>query len=131
MSVTDPIADMLTVLRNAIRAKKRWAVLPASNMKKSLLDVLAKESFIRSYEDAEVDGHPAIKVYLKYHRSESVVKNLERVSRPGRRIYIKKDAIPRVLGGLGTAVISTSAGIKTDKEARKEGLGGEWVCNVW
>jgi small subunit ribosomal protein S8 len=131
MSVTDPIADMLTVLRNAIRAKKRWAVVPASNLKRSLLDVLAREKFIRTYEEMEVDGHPAIKVYLKYHRSESVLRNLQRVSKPGRRVYIQKDEIPRVYGGLGTAVISTSAGIRTDKEARKQGLGGEWVCNVW
>ncbi len=132
MSVTDPIADMLTVIRNAVRAKKRWVVFPASTMKKSIVDVLDREEFIRSYEVIEQKPQSAIKVFLKYDRNNTpVIGNIERVSRPGRRVYVGRSKIPRVFGGLGTAVVSTSQGVLTDKEARSKGLGGEWICNVW
>ncbi len=132
MSVTDPIADMLTMIRNAVRVKKRWVVVPTSNMRRSIVDLLERESFIRGYKTFEGEKHGQLRVYLKYDRdNNSVITDLQRVSTPGRRVYVKSDKVPRVLNGLGTAVISTSSGIVTDKEARKRGVGGEWVCNVW
>lgn len=131
MSVTDPIADMLTMIRNAAGAKKRWVVIPSSNVKRSIVEVLEREQYIRSYEHIESEPQPALKIYLKYtSTNESVIGRIDRVSKPGRRMYVRKDKIPRVLGGLGTAVLSTSAGVLTDKEARAKGLGGEWLCNV-
>jgi small subunit ribosomal protein S8 len=132
MSVTDPIADMLTSIRNAVRSNKRWVVVPSSRVKRSLLDVLVRESFIRSYRPVGDETHPQLKVFLKYDRSNaSVITDLQRVSTPGRRVYVKHDAIPRVRGGFGTAVLSTPAGVLTDKEARRQRLGGEWICTVW
>jgi small subunit ribosomal protein S8 len=132
MSVTDPIADMLTVLRNAVGAKKRWVVFPASRAKKSVLEVLSRERFIRSFEEIDDSPRNLIRVHLKYDRAdESVISGLKKVSTPGRRVYVGHAKIPRVLGGLGTALLSTSQGVLTDKEARARGLGGEWICNVW
>jgi small subunit ribosomal protein S8 len=132
MSVTDPIADMLTSIRNAVRSNKRWVVVPSSRVKRSLLDVLVRESYIRSYRPVGDETHPQLKIFLKYDRGNaSVISDLRRVSTPGRRVYVKHDAIPRVRGGFGTAVLSTPAGVLTDKEARRQRLGGEWICTVW
>jgi len=132
VSVSDPIADMLTMIRNAAGAKKRWVVLPASNIKKAIVAALEREKFIRRYELIEDELQGKIKVYLKYTpANESVIGRIDRISKPGRRRYVRRDEIPRVRGGLGTAVLSTSAGVMTDKEARLKGLGGEWLCNVW
>ena len=132
MSVSDPIADMLTMIRNAAGAKKRWVVVPASNIKKAIVAALEREKFIRGFEVIEDDLQGRIKVFLKYTPdNESVIGRIDRVSKPGRRRYVRKDEIPRVRGGLGTAVLSTSSGVITDKEARQKGLGGEWLCNVW
>jgi small subunit ribosomal protein S8 len=131
MSVTDPIADMLTMIRNAAQAKKRWVVVPSSNIKRAIVEVLAREQYVRSYEFVENEHQGALKIYLKYTpTNDSVIGRIDRVSKPGRRMFVRKDKIPRVLGGLGTAVLSTSAGVLTDKEARAKGLGGEWLCNV-
>lgn len=132
MSVTDPIADMLTMVRNATRAKKRWVVVPSSNIKRAIIEALEREKFIRKIEVIEDPVQEKLKVYLKYTpENESVIGRIDRVSTPGRRVYVRKSEIPRVLGGLGTAVLSTSSGVVTDKEARQKGLGGEWLCNVW
>jgi small subunit ribosomal protein S8 len=132
MSVTDPIADMLTMIRNAVRAKKRWVVFPASNVRRSILEVLVRERYVRSYEVLARQPQDDLKVYLRYDRdNQSVITDLKRVSKPGRRTYVKRNEIPRVLGGLGTAVLSTPTGLLTDKEARAKGTGGEWVCNIW
>lgn len=132
MSVTDPIADMLTCIRNATTAKKRWVVFPSSNMKRSIAEVMKRESYVRNVEEIKDGAQGKLKVYLKYDRNNrSIISRLERVSRPGRRTYVKGGEIPRVLGGLGMAVLSTSSGLMTDKEARAKGLGGEWVLSVW
>ena len=132
MSVSDPIADMLTMIRNATRAKKRWVVVPASNIKGAIVEALEREKFIRSFERVDDEYQGKLKIYLKYTpANESVIDRIDRISKPGRRMYVRKDQIPRVLGGLGTAVLSTSSGVITDKEARQKGLGGEWLCNVW
>lgn len=132
MSVTDPIADMLTCIRNATIAKKRWVVVPSSNMKRSIAEVMKRESYVRDLEEVKEGPQGKLKVYLKYDRgNRSVISRLVRVSKPGRRTYVKGGEVPRVLGGLGMAILSTSAGLMTDKEARAKGLGGEWVLSVW
>jgi small subunit ribosomal protein S8 len=132
LSVTDPIADFLTCIRNALHAKKRHVDIPSSNMKRSMAEVLHKEKFIRGFKVNEDEKQNVIRVYLKYTPSEtSVIQGIRRISTPGRRVYVQKDEIPRVLGGLGTAVLSTTRGILTDKEAKQAGLGGEVLCHVW
>jgi small subunit ribosomal protein S8 len=132
MSVTDPIADMLTAIRNASRARHKRVDIPASNLKKSILDVLQRENYIASYRFVEDAKQGILRVYLRYGEDEkSVISGIQRASTPGRRIYIGKDETPRVQGGLGTAVISTPRGVMTDKEARQAKLGGELLCKVW
>ena len=132
MSVTDPIADMLTSIRNATMAKKRWVMVPSSSMKKAIVELLLREKYIRSYEEIPSPPQDQLRVFLKYDREgQSVISSLRKISTPGRRTYVKRDEIPRVRGGLGTAVLSTSGGVLTDKEARTKGLGGEWVCSIW
>ncbi|MCK8824361.1 30S ribosomal protein S8 [Fuchsiella alkaliacetigena] len=132
MSMTDPIADMLTRTRNANVATKDKVEIPASNLKEELAKVLKKEGFIRGYERIENNGQGLLKLYLKYGpEGEKVITGLKRISKPGLRVYANKDEIPKVLGGLGTAIISTSYGVLTDKEARKQGVGGEVLCYVW
>lgn len=133
MVMTDPIADFLTRIRNANMQMHDKVEIPASKMKISIAEILLEEGFIKNYEVAEdknVQG--MIKITLKYGADrERVLSGLKRISKPGLKVYCKKDAVPRVLGGLGIAVISTSRGIMTDKKARKEGLGGEVLCYVW
>ena len=132
MSMTDPIADMLTRTRNANVATKDKVEIPASNLKEEVAKVLKKEGFIRGYERIENNGQGLLKLYLKYGaEGEKVITGLKRISKPGLRVYANKDEIPKVLGGLGTAIISTSYGVLTDKEARKQGVGGEVLCYVW
>jgi small subunit ribosomal protein S8 len=132
MSLTDPIADMLTMIRNAMRAKKRWVVVPSSNSRRAIVEVLKRERYVRDYDFIDKKPQPAMKVHLNYDRTDtSVMSGIKRMSKPGRRMYVRSDKIPRVRGGLGTAVLSTSSGILTDKEARARGIGGEWICNVW
>ena len=130
--ITDPIADMLTRIRNANNVKHKSVEIPASNMKKTLAEILLNEGFIKSYEVIEDNKQGIVKVELKYgQNNEKVITGLKRISKPGLRVYVKGNDIPRVLGGLGIAIISTSNGIVTDKEARKLGVGGEVVCYVW
>jgi small subunit ribosomal protein S8 len=132
LSVSDPIADYLTCIRNAIRAKKRSVDIPSSNIKRALAEALHRERFIRGFKIVEDKKQNVIRIFLKYTPAEQpVIQGLRRISTPGRRIYVQKTEIPRVLGGLGTAVLSTSRGVLTDKEAKQAGLGGEVICHVW
>ena len=132
MNITDPIADMLTRIRNANSVGKSRVDIPASNIKTNIGELLKKEGFISDVKLVERKPQNMIRVYLKYGKNEEkVITGLKRISKPGLRVYVDKDEIPRVLGGLGIAVISTSRGILTDKQARKEGIGGEVLCYVW
>jgi len=132
MTMTDPIADMLTRLRNGMRAKRKKVDVPASNLKKAVAEVLLREKYIQDVKVLDDSAQGTIRIYLKYTgREESAIAGLKRVSRPGRRVYVSKDDIPRVIGGLGTAILSTPRGILTDKESRNLGVGGEVLCYVW
>lgn len=129
---TDPIADMLTRIRNANMVKHPVVEIPASNVKKRIAEILMTEGFIKNYSLIADDHQGIIKIELKYgDNKEKVISGLKRISKPGLRVYAKKTDIPKVLGGLGIAIISTSNGIITDKEARKLGVGGEVICYVW
>lgn len=131
--VTDSIADLLTRVRNASSAGHRTAVVPASKQKERILSVLMDEGYIESFEQGEdEDGKPVLEVRLRYQQSGTpVVRELRRMSRPGRRWYVKKDEIPRYKSGLGVIVVSTSHGVMSDREARKLGVGGELICSVF
>lgn len=132
MPVTDPVADMLTRIRNALGAKHESVNMPASKMKKALAGILLKEGFIKGYEYKEEGPQGIIRISLKYGAKEtSVINGLKRISKPGLRVYAKKDDVPKVLGGLGVAIISTSKGIMTDREARNNDVGGEVIAFVW
>ncbi len=132
MSVSDPVADFLTCIRNAIGAKHRKVDVPSSRMKAELAKVLLRERFINNFKVIEDTKQGVLRVYLKYTDGDApVISGLKRVSKPGRRVYVNKDRIPRILGGLGVSVVSTSRGLMTDREAREAGLGGELVCQVW
>jgi small subunit ribosomal protein S8 len=129
---TDPIADMLTRIRNANMVKHTSVDVPASNVKKRLAEILLAEGFVKSYDIIDDGIQGIIRIELKYGEGkERVISGLKRISKPGLRVYAKKTDIPRVLGGLGIAIISTSNGIITDKDARKLGVGGEVICYVW
>ncbi len=132
MNTTDPIADMLTRIRNANSSKHKTVDVPASNMKKAIAKILFEEGYIKSFEEINDDTQGIIRITLKYdEKGARVIDGLRRISKPGLRVYASKDELPQVLNGLGIALISTSKGIKTDKEARKEGLGGEVLAYVW
>lgn len=128
----DPVADMLTRLRNAGMARHDKVDIPASRMKERVLQVLKDEGYIRDFEVTSEKPVPRIKVYLKYGPGRTrAIKGIRQISKPGLRVYAQKEEVPRVLGGLGIAVVSTSKGIMTDKAARALGLGGEVICYVW
>ena len=132
MNTTDPIADMLTRIRNANSAKHTTVDIPASNMKRAIAQILFDEGYIKSFEEIKDEKQGIIRVTLKYDENgKRVISGLKRISKPGLRMYVSKDELPQVLNGLGTALISTSKGIKTDKEARIAGLGGEVLAYVW
>jgi small subunit ribosomal protein S8 len=132
MMITDPIADMLTRIRNGNMVRHASVDVPASNTKKRLAEILQTEGFIKSYDVIDDGKQGIIRVQLKYgENKERVITGLKRISKPGLRVYAKRNEIPKVLGGLGIAVVSTSNGIITDKEARKLGVGGEVLCYVW
>ena len=132
MNTTDPIADMLTRIRNANSQKHKTVDVPASNVKKAIANILFKEGYIASYEEINDNNQGVIRIALKYDENGSrVIDGLRRISKPGLRVYASKDELPQVLNGLGIALISTSKGIKTDKEARQEGLGGEVLAYIW
>jgi len=132
MNVTDPIADMLTRVRNASLARHQEVVLPASRVKTEIARILVEEGFIASFDSRVDDGHDQLVLILKYVEGKTpVVSGLKRISKPGLRVYARKTEIPRVLGGLGVAILSTSHGIMTGQQARKLNLGGEVLCYVW
>lgn len=131
MPITDPISDFLTRIRNASRAKKVSVEIPSSNMKKNLAEILKKQQFIHDYSLIEDNKQNMLKILLKYSKGNPAINGLRRISTPGLRVYKDADELPRVLNGLGIAVISTSKGLLTDKEARREAVGGEVVCYIW
>ena len=131
MSITDPISDFLLRIRNASKAKKLRVEIPASIMKQGLADILKRENYIHDYSIVEDKKQNKIKIQLKYREGSCAISGLKRISKPGLRIYKDATQIPRVLNGLGTAVISTSKGLMTDKEARSQAVGGEVICYIW
>ena len=131
MQMSDVIADMLTRIRNASNAKHETVDIPASNMKKSIADILVKEGYVKGYNIVEDGKQGIIRVTLKYNGKDKAIKGLRRVSKPGLRIYASCADMPRVMNGLGIAIVSTSKGIMTDKEARKSNIGGEVLAFVW
>ncbi len=133
MSMSDPIADMLTRIRNANTAKHDTVDIPASKMKLAIADILLKEGYVKAVDVIEEGNFKTIKITLKYgaNKNEKILTGLKRISKPGLRVYASKDELPRVLGGLGTAIISTNKGVLTDKEARKENVGGEVLAFIW
>ena len=132
MVMTDPIADYLTRIRNANMAKHDSVEIPASNIKKSISEILKREGFIRDYEVADDNKQGVIKVFLKYGpNGERVISGLKRISKPGLRNYVGAEDLPKVLNGLGIAIVSTSAGVITDKEARQKNVGGEVIAYIW
>ena len=132
MQITDPIADMLTRIRNANSAKHETVDVPVSNMKKSIAEILLEEGYIKSYEIVDDGKQGMIHITLKYGANkEKVISGLQRVSKPGLRVYAGRDELPKVLKGLGIAIVSTSKGIMTDKKARRENVGGEVLAFVW
>ena len=132
MTMTDPIADMLTRIRNANTVKHETVDVPASNIKKEIVRILLEEGFVRGYDVIEDEKQGIIRIQLKYgQEGERVITGLKKISKPGMRVYAANHEIPKVLNGLGISVISTSKGILTDKQARKENVGGEVICYVW
>ncbi|MBR4395335.1 MAG: 30S ribosomal protein S8 [Eubacteriaceae bacterium] len=132
MSMTDPIADMLTRIRNANKAKHPTVMIPASTMKKSIAQILLEEGYISDYKVTEDDKQGMIEVTMKYDEDNNrVISGLKRVSKPGLRVYAGKDEVPKVMNGLGVVIMSTSKGIMTDRNARKNHIGGEVICYVW
>lgn len=132
MAMTDPIADMITRLRNAIKAKHPTVDLPQSSLKDQILKLLKDEGYIDNYYKVEDEKHGVIRVELKYNKEgQGVIKKIKRVSKPGLRIYVKKDKIPKLQGGFGTVILSTSKGMLTGKDAGKKNIGGEIICEVY
>ncbi|MCR5278148.1 MAG: 30S ribosomal protein S8 [Lachnospiraceae bacterium] len=133
MTMSDPIADMLTRIRNANTAKHDTVDVPASKMKISIAEILLKEGYIKSFELVDAGAFKNIHITLKYgkDKNEKIITGLKRISKPGLRVYANTEELPKVLGGLGVAIISTNKGVITDKEARKENVGGEVLCFVW
>ncbi|MBQ6091291.1 MAG: 30S ribosomal protein S8 [Lachnospiraceae bacterium] len=133
MTMSDPIADMLTRIRNANTAKHEKVNVPASKMKISIAEILLKEGYIKSYEIVDAGPAKDIVITLKYgkDKNEKILTGLKRISKPGLRVYANSEELPKVLGGLGTAIISTNKGVITDKEARKQNVGGEVLCFIW
>ena len=132
MNTTDPIADMLTRIRNANSQKFKTVDVPSSKMKLAIAEILLNEGYIKSYEEIKDDAQGMIRIALKYdEKGTKIISGLKRISKPGLRIYASKEELPRVLNGLGIAILSTSKGIMTDKEARKENIGGEVLAYIW
>jgi small subunit ribosomal protein S8 len=132
VAITDPVADMLTRIRNAVMVRHDSVLIPASKMKLAISRILKEEGFINDYEVVRGKSHRAIKIHLKYKdRNKPVLVGLERVSKPGLRVYIQKKEIPRVYGGLGIAILSTPEGVMTGQQAWRRGIGGELLCYVW
>lgn len=132
MVTTDPIADLLTRIRNANTARKEKAEIPMSKMKLAIVDILKREGYIRNYRVVEEKGKKTLRVYLKYGpKQERVINKLERISKPSVRRYVNKDNIPRIMGGMGICIVSTPRGLFTGAEARQQGIGGELLCRIY
>lgn len=132
MVMTDPIADMLTRIRNASSVNHNTVDIPASKVKQELAKILKAEGFVREWELVSDDKQGIIRIFLKYGaQKEKVITGIKRISRPGLRVYANKEEVPKVLGGLGCAILSTSEGIMTDKQCRQKGIGGEVICYIW
>ncbi|MBN1292226.1 MAG: 30S ribosomal protein S8 [Candidatus Latescibacteria bacterium] len=132
MGMTDPIADMLTRIRNGSKARKKWVDLPASKLKKELARILVEEHFVDRCTYTEDNKQGILRVFLKYGKDEMpIIQGITRVSKPGLRRYSRANELPRVLNGLGIAIISTSSGVMTDRDARQKGVGGEIICYIW
>ena len=130
MSMSDPIADMLTRIRNAQQSERQLVAMPASKVKSAIALVLKDEGYIEDFAVRELEGKPTLEIGLKYYAGKPVIEKIERVSRPGLRIYKPKDDLPKVMNGLGVAIVSTSKGVMTDRKARATGVGGEVLCIV-
>jgi small subunit ribosomal protein S8 len=132
MNLTDPVADFLTRIRNSIRARHQKLDVPASKLKAEIARILKEEGYIANYKPVEENGQRVLRVYLKYGpNNEGVIRDLQRVSRPGCRVYLGRDEIRRVQGGLGISIMTTPKGVMTGRQARREGVGGEILCEVW
>jgi len=132
LPVTDPIADMLTRIRNAVQVRHESVMVPASKMKLNLVGIFRDEGFVTGYQAVEAEPHPMLKIDLRYYEDgEPVIQGLKRVSRPGLRVFVGRDEIPRYFGGLGVAFVSTSSGVMTGREAKRRGIGGELLFYVW
>ena len=132
MRLTDPVADMLTRVRNALQARHQKVDIPASRLKLEIARILKEEGYISNFKPTEEEGHKVIRIYLKYGaNNEAAIRDLSRVSRPGCRVYIGRDEIKRVQGGLGISIMTTPKGVMTGRQARREGVGGEILCEVW
>ncbi len=132
MAMTDPIADMLTRIRNGMAVNKRFVDIPSSNLKKRIAFVLKEEKYIEDFMFVQNGVKASIRVFLKYdHKGGAVISGIERVSKPGRRVYVGEHEIPRVLDGLGISILSTSRGVVSNKAAKRMGIGGEVLCNIW
>ncbi|HCC33225.1 MAG TPA: 30S ribosomal protein S8 [Clostridiales bacterium] len=132
MAMSDPVADMLTRIRNATLVRRERVEVPGSRLKRAMAEIMKREGYIRDFEWVAGSPENKIRIHLRYGpRKELVINGLKRVSKPGLRVYAGKEELPRVLGGLGTAIVSTSRGLMTDREARELGLGGEVICHIW
>lgn len=129
--MTDPISDFLTRIRNASLRKYEQVDIPHSRLKKMLSQLFLEEGFILGFEEIGEKSSAALRIRLKYHKDGSVINGLQRISKPGLRVYVKKEEVPKVRGGLGTAILSTTEGVLTDKESRNRGVGGEVLCYIW
>ena len=132
MNLTDPVADFLARVRNAIRSRQQKVDVPASKLKLEIARILKEEGFIANFKATEEEGKKVLRVYLKYGpNNDAVISNVQRISRPGCRVYVGRDEIPRVLGGMGINILTTPRGVMTGRDARKRGVGGEVLCEVW
>jgi small subunit ribosomal protein S8 len=131
MSLTDPVADFLARIRNAIRARHQKLDVPASKLKAEIARILKEEGYISNYKIQDEEGKLVLRVYLKYGGTEAAIRDLARISRPGCRVYVGRDEIKRVQGGLGISILTTPKGVMTGRQARREGVGGELLCEVW
>ena len=132
MNLTDPVADMLARIRNAISARHQKVDVPASKLKLEIARILKEEGYVSNFKATEEEGHKILRIYLKYsNNNEAVISNVNRVSRPGCRVYVRRHEITRVLGGLGINILTTPRGVMTGRQARKEGVGGEVLCQIW
>ena len=129
--MTDPIADLFTRIRNGLMVRHPRVDIPGSKMKKRIMEILKEEGYIKNFRHYEDGGQGIIRVYLKYQKGESVIRGIKRISKPGRRHYVGRDTVPRVLNGLGLVIVSTSSGIFTDQQCREKGVGGEVIGHVW